>query len=304
MRSLISRLSAKSRESVRRAGLSATLGPETKSARSWLRPSAPESVRLIESAEKKSIKIRISGYLKHPDPKRRRGSQHDDESEAPLAGELERDVFETFHGKTALIFANAKRDIEKLADYAERGSARRGLPDLFGVHHGSLSKGEREETEEALKSAHPTATFCSGTSEMGIDVGNVKLVGQIGAPYSVSSLAQRLGRSGRKDGEPSVIRICVEEHEPDQHTSLFDRLFPCLLQATAMTELLLEKWCEPPEFNRQHLSTLIQQVLSVITERGGARADELNRTLVLEGGFPQVDQLTLIRVLRPWARLT
>ena len=106
-----------------------------------------ESVRLIESAEKKSIKIRISGYLKHPDPKRRRGSQHDDESEAPLAGELERDVSETFHGKTALIFANAKRDIEKLADYAKRESARRGLPDLFRCIQAPSRKESAEETE-------------------------------------------------------------------------------------------------------------------------------------------------------------
>ena len=133
---------------------------------------------------------------------------------------------------------------------------------------------------------------------MGIDVGNVKLVGQIGPPWSVSSLTQRLGRSGRKEGESSVIRIYIAEDEPDQNTSLFDRLFPDLLQATAMTELMLEKWCEPPEIDRLHLSTLIQQVLSVITERGGARADELHRTLVLQGGFPQVDQPTLIQVLR------
>ena len=103
---------------------------------------------------------------------------------------------------------------------------------------------------------------------MGIDVGNVKIVGQIGAPWTVSSLTQRLGRSGRKDGESSIIRIYIEEEEPDQNTSLFHRLFPELLQAAAMTELLLEKWCEPPEIDRLHLSTLVQQILSVITERG------------------------------------
>ena len=91
-------------------------------------------------------------------------------------------------------------------------------PTCFRVHHGSLSKSEREETEEALKSAQPTATFCSSTLEMGIDVGNVKLVGQIGPPWSVSSLTQRLGRSGRKEGESSVIRIYIAEDEPDQNT--------------------------------------------------------------------------------------
>ena len=198
---------------------------------------------------------------------------------ASIDGDLERDVFDAFNGKTALIFVNTKSDIEKIADYARQESERRGLPNSFRVHHGSLSKGEREETEEALKSAKPTATFCSSTLEMGIDVGNVKLVGQIGPPWSVSSLTQRLGRSGRKEGEASIIRIYIEEDEPEQDTSLFRRLFLDLLQATAMTKLMLEKWCEPPEVDRLHLSTLMQQVLSVIKERGGARAETLHRTL-------------------------
>ena len=298
LRSLISRLAAKSRKPVRRAGLSATLGPEIEQVRRWLRPSQPEAVRLIEDPEKKSIQLRISGYWEHSDPKQKQTEEGRNENTRPLEGDLEKDVFDTFHGKTALIFANSKSDIEQCADYARRESARRGLPDLFRVHHGSLSKSEREETEEALKSAQPTATFCSSTLEMGIDVGNVKLVGQIGPPWSVSSLTQRLGRSGRKEGESSVIRIYIAEDEPDQNTSLFNRLFLELLQATAMTELMLEKWCEPPEIDRLHLSTLIQQVLSVIAERGGSRADELHRTLVLQGGFPNVDQPMLIHVLR------
>ena len=97
--------------------------------------------------------------------------------------------------------------------------------------------------------------------------------------WSVSSLTQRLGRSGRKEGESSIIRIYVEEDEPEQDTSLFRRLFLELLQATAMTSLMLEKWCEPLEVDRLHLSTLLQQVLSVIKERGGARAEALERIL-------------------------
>jgi len=298
LRSLISRLAIKSREPVRRTGLSATFGAEIEGVRRWLRPSDPEAVHVIEDVEAKSIQLRILGYLRPPRPKNHKGGTGEDDDAILPEGELEKDVFESFHGKTALIFANSKSYIEAMADYARRESERRGLPDLFRVHHGSLSKGEREETEEALKAGKPAATFCSSTLEMGIDVGNVKLVGQIGPPWSVSSLTQRMGRSGRKERESSVILIFIEEDELDQTSSLFDRLFPELLQATAMTELMLEKWCEPPEINRLHLSTLIQQVLSVITERGGARADDLHRALVLQGGFPNVDRPTLIQVLR------
>jgi ATP-dependent helicase Lhr and Lhr-like helicase len=298
LRSLIRRLESKSRRPVRLAGLSATLGSGIEVAKRWLRPENTEIVRGIEGTEKQSIKLRILGYLRPGEPDLDGKVVEDDETSEPKPSELEADVFSAFYGKTALIFANRKSDIEKLADYAKREAGRRGIPDLFRVHHGSLSKGEREETEEALKSSSPTATFCSSTLEMGIDVGNVEVVGQVGAPWSVSSLTQRLGRSGRKEGESSVIRIFIEEEEPDQHTPLLKRLFPELLQATAMTELLLEKWCEPPEIYRLHLSTLVQQVLSVITERGGASADELFGSLVVHGGFTNVDQRTFARVLR------
>ena len=172
------------------------------------------------------------------------------------------------------------------------------MPNLFRVHHGSLSKGEREETEDELRAGKTIAAFCSSTLEMGIDVGSVKSVGQIGPPWSVNSLAQRLGRSGRKEGEKSEIRIYIEEDEPGPDASIVDRLFPDLLQTIAMTELLLTKWCEPPEVDRLHLSTLVQQTMSVIKEAGGARADQLHATLIKSGAFPTVDQETFIDVLR------
>ena len=302
LRSLTCRLGAKSREAVRRVGLSATFGEDKAAVCRWLRPEAAESVRIIEAtAEQKSIQLRIYGHLKFPD----RGENEQDgkiesdfEHNTPPGGDLERAVFDAFYGKTALIFINVKSYIEKIADFARRMSERRGLPNLFRVHYGSLSRSEREETEDALKSTRATATFCSSTLEMGIDVGSVKVVGQIGPPWSVSSLSQRLGRSGRKEGEASVIRIHIEEDEPEQDTSLFYRLFLGLLQATAMTRLMLERWCEPPDADRFHLSTLIQQVLSVIKERGGASAESLHRTLVLAGGFPGVERNTLVRLLR------
>ena len=47
--------------------------------------------------------------------------------------------------------------------------------------------------------------------EMGIDIGNVCRIGQIGAPWSVNSLAQRLGRSGRKEGDPSILIMFISQ---------------------------------------------------------------------------------------------
>ena len=299
LKSLVCRLASRTGGDLRLVGLSATLGPEIDLACRWLRPAEPERVYVIEDSEKKRIELKIHGYLRYDQRIAQAANQQEGDLDGLSAGQLENDVFDFFKGRTALVFVNSKTFIEGFADFARREAERRGLSSsLFRVHHGSLSKEEREDTEEALKSSHPTATFCSSTLEMGLDVGNVRIVGQIGPPWSVNSLIQRMGRSGRKDGEPTVIRIFIQEDLPDQHTSLFDRLFPDLLQAAAMTELLLEKWCEPPEIGRLHLSTLVQQVLSVIAERGGAMTADLFGTLVAGGGFTIVDQGTFTDTLK------
>jgi len=171
------------------------------------------------------------------------------------------------------------------------------LPDCFRIHHGSLSKSEREDTEDALKSNRPTATFCSSTLEMGIDVGNVSRIGQVGAPWSVNSLAQRLGRSGRKEGEPSVLIMFIIEKE-SKEDSIVERLHPELLRAVAMSELMIGKWNEPPQIGYYHFSTLIQQILSVIKEHGGSTAKDLFETLVKEGAFQNVSQEDFLQILR------
>ena len=65
-----------------------------------------------------------------------------------------------------------------------------------------------------------------------------------------------------------------------------------------MTELLFKKWCEPPEIARLHLSTLIQQVMSVIAERGGVSVASVFDVLVKRGAFTGVDQSMFASVLR------
>lgn len=306
LKSLLARMMQKAREPIRLVGLSATLGDVCLAAR-WMCPKEPESVRIIADSAAKTIKYVIKGYLRSggkPDSVAELDEERDggDEVDAPLETEadyaLAEDLICAFSAKTALIFANNKARLEFYADLVSRTCQRTRRPDTFRIHHGSLSKAEREETEEALRSTFPTTTFCSATLELGIDVGNVAAVGHIGAPWSVNSLTQRLGRSGRRDGEASVMLVHVQEDEPTAQTGLVDRLFPELLQAVAMTELLLEKWCEPPDWNRLHLSTLVQQVLSVVAETGGASAVTLHDRLVVRGAFADLPKDVFIRVLR------
>jgi ATP-dependent Lhr-like helicase len=292
LRSLVVRLALKSREPVRRLGLSATLG-DPDAARRWLRPGEPDAVRWIEDRDEATVRLRLSGYVRP-----RAAGAGPDAAEPAADNALAADVVAAFSGETALIFANSKARLELCADFARREAERLGRPDRFRVHHGSLSRAGREEVEEALRSGRPTATFCSGTLELGLDVGHVTAVGQIGAPWSVASLAQRLGRSGRTEGEAARLRIYIEEEAPEAQADLVDRLFPELLQAIAMTELLLRGWCEPPDVDRLHLSTLVQQVLSLVAERAGAPRGRGPRHARRAGAFAAVDRPTFLRVLR------
>ncbi len=150
------------------------------------------------------------------------------------------------------------------------------VPNEFWPHHGSLSKEIRAETEAALKQKErPATAVCTNMLELGIDIGAEKSVAQIGAPPSVASLRRRLGRSGRRKGEPAVLRgYCVEDAiggKPSIDTEL--RLGT--VRMTAMISLLLEGWFEPPMSKGAHLSTLIQQVLSFIAQNGGATIGQL-----------------------------
>jgi ATP-dependent Lhr-like helicase len=71
-----------------------------------------------------------------------------------------------------------------------------------------------------------------------------------------------------------------------------------LFQAVAVTELLLEKWCEPPAPKRLHLSTLVQQVLSLIAQHGGITAKEAWNISCRKGPFTSVDQKIFAQVIR------
>ena len=86
-------------------------------------------------------------------------------------------------GSNNLVFGGSRRTVETLADALRSKSERAGVPNEFYPHHGNLSKELREELEKRLKTGDlPTTAVCTTTLELGIDIGSVKSIGQIGAP--------------------------------------------------------------------------------------------------------------------------
>jgi len=94
--------------------------------------------------------------------------------------------------RTTLVFVNTRRMAERVARHL---SERLG-EDAVTAHHGSLSKDKRLDAESRLKNGQLKALVATASLELGIDIGHVDLVCQIGSPHRIATLLQRVGRSG------------------------------------------------------------------------------------------------------------
>jgi ATP-dependent helicase Lhr and Lhr-like helicase len=295
LRSLLHRLEQVIGRRVPRLGLSATLG-EMNLAKEYLRAEDAKSVRLIVSEEAgQEIKLQIRGYRKTLP------LFLDEQAEADTEGardeiDIAEHLFKVLRGSKNLIFINRRQAVEQYTDLLGRLCETHRVPNEFMPHYGSLSKELRQAAEEALKERNrPANVICTSTLELGIDIGSVATIAQIGPPYSVASTRQRLGRSGRQS-DPAVLRLYISEPEVTPITALEDTLHPALMQAIAVVNLLLQGWYEPPQTQRLHLSTLIQQLLSLIAQQGGVRPDQAWQ--ILHSSFQAVNQATFVQLLR------
>jgi ATP-dependent Lhr-like helicase len=133
---------------------------------------------------------------------------------------------------------------------------------------------------------------------MGIDVGRIESVVQLAAPPSVAALVQRVGRSGRNEGAPAILRGFFLEPKYDEHAPIWRRLHLDFLRGLASIELMRERFVEPIAGDRLHGSTLIQQILSILAETGGTRAASLHARLEKCGAFGPLDPALFTSVLR------
>jgi ATP-dependent helicase Lhr and Lhr-like helicase len=98
--------------------------------------------------------------------------------------------------RTTLVFTNTRRWAERVTRHL---SERLG-EDRVASHHGSLSKEQRLESERRLKAGELSALVATASLELGIDIGSVDLVCQLGSTRSIATLLQRVGRSGHQLG--------------------------------------------------------------------------------------------------------
>lgn len=287
-----------------RVGLSATLADEGTS-RTFLRPLDPEAVVVLpRTSSGQVLQLQVRGYVSPP---RQTGARRTDGEEDgapsidtdPADTAIIRHLFDTLRGRRSLIFAGARGRVENVTVRLSELTAALGVPEEFFAHHGNLSREHREEAERRMKDAsRPASIVCTTTLELGIDVGAIESVAQLGPGHTVSGIRQRLGRSGRRAGQPAVMRVYVKEDALSERTHPLDALRRDTVQTIAMLNLMLQGWNDPPTPGRLHLSTLLHQIMALIAQRGGMTAAEGWDILVKSRVFEAVDLDLYKRLLR------
>ncbi|MFI7706951.1 ATP-dependent helicase [Nonomuraea sp. NPDC049480] len=133
---------------------------------------------------------------------------------------------------------------------AQAGSSKGVVTEIVRAHHGSVSKEERAQIEEALKSGRLPAVVATSSLELGIDMGAVDLVACVEAPPSVASGLQRIGRAGHQVG--AVSRGVI-----------FPKYRGDLVQTAVVAERMKSGEIEELRYPRNPLDVLAQQIVAM-----------------------------------------
>ena len=207
------------------------------------------------------------------------------------------ELFTRLRGSNNLVFTNSRQECELFSHLLNDKCDAENVPNEFRIHHGSISREKRVKVEQELQEGKsPITAICTATLELGVDIGKVKSIAQIDTANSVSSLRQRLGRSGRRD-EASILRLFSSDYDGD-NARLLDILKSHLVQNIAVIELLKEQLYEKPNTDGIHLSTLIQQILSIIAEYGSFYPKDGWSLLCKNGAFNNISVSLFLSLLK------
>lgn len=232
---LLERLSRFCGKDIQRIGLSATVGN-------------PEEILawVAGSSQRKGALVRASGLPREP------------QLMLDFVGSREnaaRIIAALHPGKKRLVFVDSRRGVEAV------GTALRGLGVDTHVTHSSLSVAERRRAEEAFAQGKNCVIVATSALELGIDIGDLDHVIQVGCPSSVASFLQRMGRSGRRPGtNPNCTFLATDEES--------------LVQSAALLRLYKSGFVEPVRPRRYAAHLLAHQVMALcIQEEGVPESD-------------------------------
>ena len=281
----------------RRIGLSATMGDLSK-AQEWLNTGTGRECRApITDEEKKRVRLHIERFVNYADKRdftERDGSGNIINISA--GGDIgDREHFEYLFrmtlDKKTIIFTNSREETEFILANLREIASRNKAPDVYRVHHGNVSALLRETTEDEMKAEdEKIVTGATVTLELGIDIGSLDQAVQVGAPLTVSSFAQRLGRCGRRGQIPQLLFTFVESLKIDSS----DTLGPInweFIRTIAIIELYTkEHWLEPLYPHKHAYNMLYHQTMSHLKSCGELSPAALAQSILTLGCFKDISQ--------------
>ncbi|WP_420225543.1 DEAD/DEAH box helicase [Pigmentiphaga litoralis] len=183
----------------------------------------------------------------------------------PLEAVMANDVWERVYDRmaelavlhqTTLLFVNTRRMAERTA----RHLADRLGSELVAAHHGSLAKETRLNAEQRLKRGELRVLIATASLELGIDIGDVDLVCQVGSPRSIAAFLQRVGRSGHHVGGTPKGRLFPTSRDD-------------LIECTALLDCVRRGELDSLRIPQAPLDVLAQQIVAEVASREWAESD-------------------------------
>jgi len=154
-----------------------------------------------------------------------------------------------------LLFTNTRGESEFLASILKEKSTLN-----IELHHGSLSRQVREETEDSLREGKKGIVVCTSSLELGLDIGSIELVIHYGSPRQVSKLIQRIGRSRHSKGS-SAKGLIVTNNADDEY------------EANAILERIKQGSIEEQKIHDGSLDVLAHHLVGITIQLGQVSVD-------------------------------
>lgn len=257
--SLLSRIQQLNKTKITIIGLSATIGDEN----------YIEAKRITGDIE--NTKVLLDRTKKETEAK----FKYFNSNTIEFSFELLKDLYKETSNHKVLIFPNTRGRTEEIAVKLRKISDKVNGHKFYFSHHSSVDKEIRENIEHFAKTNERFnfCISCTSTLELGIDIGTVDKIVQIDSTYSVASLVQRIGRSGRREGEKSIVNI----YTTDKWS---------LLQSLACWNLYKSDFLEPVITAKKPFDILLHQILSIVKQLSGCKRrdliDRLKKNLTFE----------------------
>nr|WP_319511407.1 DEAD/DEAH box helicase [uncultured Draconibacterium sp.] len=261
--SILSRIQQVNRSKITTIGLSATIGDENYIEAKRLTGDISGTKVLLDRTRKETIaKFK---YFSN--------------STAELSLDFLKDLYKETCSNKVLIFPNSRGRTEEVAVKLRRISDKVNGHKNYYSHHSSVDKEIRESIEHFAKNNERFnfCISCTSTLELGIDIGTVDKIVQIDSTHSVSSLVQRIGRSGRREGEQSIVNI----YATDKWS---------LLQSLACWILYNDGFLEPIKTAKKHYDILLHQLLSIVKQHSGCSRIDLIQRIKKNFAFQDIEE--------------